>query len=77
MLVVEMSAGQLLDDVTRMTKNQCPIQFYGRAGGTVPLPEDVLKQIELMVNEGIPADVDPKDLWFERLTAELGLTYES
>ncbi len=59
-----------------ITKNQCPIQFYGRAGGTVPLPEEVLKQIQLMVNDGIPADVDPRDLWFERLTAELGLTYE-
>lgn len=77
MLVVEMSTGQLLDDVLRITKDQCPIQFYGRAGGPVPLPEEILKQIGLMVNEGIPTDIHPRDLWFERLTAELGLTYES
>ena len=77
MMVVEMSTGQLLDDVLRITKDQCPIHFYGRAGGPVPLPEDILKQIDLMVDEGIPTDIHPRDLWFKRLSVELGLTYES
>jgi 2-oxoglutarate ferredoxin oxidoreductase subunit alpha len=45
-LVLELSAGQMIEDVRLATCGRVPISFYGRMGGIVPLPEDVLDQIE-------------------------------
>ena len=45
-LVVEMSHGQMLDDVQLSVGGCCPVMFYGRAGGTVPTVEEVLEYIE-------------------------------
>ncbi len=47
-LVVEMSMGQMIEDVRIATKEQVPIYFYGRTGGMVPFPEQVLPEIEKM-----------------------------
>jgi 2-oxoglutarate ferredoxin oxidoreductase subunit alpha len=44
-LVVEMSAGQMIEDVKLSVEGRCPVHFYGRMGGFVPLPEDVLKAL--------------------------------
>lgn len=41
-LVVELSMGQMLEDVERAGCNQAPIHFFGRAGGMVCTPEEVL-----------------------------------
>jgi len=41
-LVVEMSMGQLIEDVERVTRAAKPISFFGRCGGIVPSPEEVL-----------------------------------
>ena len=46
LLVVEMSAGQMLEDVRLALCGAVPIHFYGRIGGIVPLPDEVLAQIE-------------------------------
>ncbi|NSW53653.1 MAG: 3-methyl-2-oxobutanoate dehydrogenase subunit VorB [Anaerolineae bacterium] len=77
LLVVEMNTGQMLDDVMRFGKDLSPVRFYGRPGGVIPLPEEILREIEALATETIPADIHPRDLWFDRLTAELGLTYEA
>jgi 2-oxoglutarate ferredoxin oxidoreductase subunit alpha len=45
-LVVEMSAGQMIEDVRLATNCRLPISFFGRMGGVVPLPEDVLREIK-------------------------------
>ena len=45
-LVVEMNAGQMLDDVRLAVAGQAPVQFYGRMGGVVPLPDEILEAIE-------------------------------
>ncbi len=45
LLVVEMNAGQMIDDVRRVTRERVPIRFYGRTGGVVPMPEEVLEAI--------------------------------
>jgi 2-oxoglutarate ferredoxin oxidoreductase subunit alpha len=45
-LVVELSAGQMIEDVRLATHCRLPITFFGRMGGMVPLPEDILEQIE-------------------------------
>lgn len=44
-LVVEMSAGQMVEDVIRVVRGRVPIYFYGRSGGAVPLPDEILDQI--------------------------------
>jgi 2-oxoglutarate ferredoxin oxidoreductase subunit alpha len=36
MLVVEMSSGQLLDDVKLATEGRCPVELFSRLGGQVP-----------------------------------------
>jgi 2-oxoglutarate ferredoxin oxidoreductase subunit alpha len=48
-LVVEMNAGQMLEDVRLATRDALPISFFGKMGGTVPFPDDVLPEIEKMV----------------------------
>jgi 2-oxoglutarate ferredoxin oxidoreductase subunit alpha len=45
-LVVEMSAGQMVEDVRLAVGKDYPVEFYGRMGGIVPLPDDVLDAIE-------------------------------
>lgn len=41
-LVVEMSTGQMLEDVRLALEGRVPIEFYSRVGGNVPLAEEVL-----------------------------------
>lgn len=45
-LVVEMSGGQMLDDVRLAVEGKVPVDFYGRMGGMVPLPDEVFEQIK-------------------------------
>jgi 2-oxoglutarate ferredoxin oxidoreductase subunit alpha len=45
-LVVEMNGGQMVDDVRLAVEGRVPVGFYGRMGGVVPLPDEVLEQIE-------------------------------
>lgn len=45
-LVVEMNAGQMLEDVRLTINGQVPVGFYGRMGGAVPMPEEILQAIE-------------------------------
>ncbi len=44
-LVVEMNAGQMLDDVRLAAGGQVPVSFYGRTGGVVPVPEEIYDEI--------------------------------
>lgn len=44
-LVVEMSMGQMVEDVELASLGHVPVHFYGKAGGVVPAPEEVLEQI--------------------------------
>lgn len=41
-LVVEMSAGQMVEDVRLAAHCQTPVEFYGRLGGIVPTPDEVV-----------------------------------
>lgn len=51
MLVVEMNAGQMLDDVRLGVEGRVPISFYGRLGGVVPLPDEVLAEIRKLSSQ--------------------------
>ncbi|MFH0795453.1 MAG: 3-methyl-2-oxobutanoate dehydrogenase subunit VorB [Candidatus Omnitrophota bacterium] len=42
-LVVEMNLGQMVEDVRLAVEGRCPVSFYGRPGGGVPTPEEILK----------------------------------
>ncbi len=44
--VVEMSTGQLRDDVRLALEGLAPVEFYGRCGGSVPSAEEVLHFVE-------------------------------
>jgi 2-oxoglutarate ferredoxin oxidoreductase subunit alpha len=48
-LVVELSAGQMIEDVRLATRCRVPISFFGKMGGIVPLPEDILAEIKKLV----------------------------
>jgi 2-oxoglutarate ferredoxin oxidoreductase subunit alpha len=50
-LTVEMSAGQMVEDVQLAAECRCPIHFYGRMGGIVPLPDDILPELDKMIGE--------------------------
>jgi len=45
-LVVELNAGQMLEDVRLATRDRVPISFFGKMGGLVPLPEEILDEIK-------------------------------
>jgi len=45
-LTVEMNAGQMVEDVRLAVEGRCPVRFYGRMGGVIPLPDDILPELE-------------------------------
>ena len=49
MLTVEMSMGQMVDDVKLAIDCKVPVHFYGRTGGMIPTPAEVLEQIEALL----------------------------
>ena len=48
-LVVEMNSGQMVEDVRLAVNGRVPVKFYGRMGGMVPYPDEVLTAIEQFV----------------------------
>jgi 2-oxoglutarate ferredoxin oxidoreductase subunit alpha len=45
LLVVEMSAGQLVDDVRLAVEGRCPVELLGRTGGQVPSAAEVAQRL--------------------------------
>lgn len=44
-LVVEMSAGQLVQDVRLAVERESNVHLFGKMGGLVPMPDEILEQI--------------------------------
>lgn len=44
-LTVEMSTGQMVEDIERCVRGARPIHFYGRTGGIVPTPNEIKDKI--------------------------------
>lgn len=44
-LVVELSTGQMVEDVRLTLNGKKPVEFYGRVGGNVPSVEELLQQL--------------------------------
>lgn len=49
LLVVEMSMGQMVDDVRLASECKVPVHFYGRTGGIIPTPKEVLGEIKKLL----------------------------
>ena len=47
-LSVEMSMGQMVDDVRLAVAGRRPVDFYGRTGGVIPTPAEVLGKLATM-----------------------------
>lgn len=51
-LTVEMSLGQLVEDVRYNLEFRVPVHFYGRVGGMVPTTRAVLEEVKRLAMEG-------------------------
>lgn len=49
-LVVELSNGQMLEDVRLAVNGKVPVDFYGRVGGNVPSVEEIQGQLSKMLS---------------------------
>jgi pyruvate/2-oxoacid:ferredoxin oxidoreductase alpha subunit len=52
-LVVELSVGQMVEDVRLAVQGRCPVAFYGRQGGMVPSAEEIVDQV-IAFRESLP-----------------------
>ena len=62
-----MNSGQMLEDVRLSVRDRVPVEFYGRLGGVVPFPDEILKEIHRMAKTKLSAGVHPRDAWLERM----------
>ena len=46
MLTVEMSAGQMVEDVRLAVNGKIQVEHYGRMGGVVPTPEEIIDALK-------------------------------
>jgi len=66
-LVTEMNSGQMLEDVRLAVKGRVPVEFYGRLGGVVPFPDEILSEIHRMVETKLGVTENPRDAWLARM----------
>jgi 2-oxoglutarate ferredoxin oxidoreductase subunit alpha len=48
-LTVEMSRGQMIEDVKLALNGKLPTEFFGRTGGVIPTPEGVVEAVKKLV----------------------------
>jgi len=70
-LVVEMNMGQMLNDVQLAAKGRIPVEFYGRPGGMVPFPDEILSEIKRVASSDLSIVSDPRHAWYGRMTEML------
>jgi len=71
-LVVEMSNGQMLDDIISIAARRVPVEFYGRMGGMVPYPDEISKAIDALVNGKHDVNIDARAEWLAGLRELVG-----
>lgn len=54
-VVVELSTGQMIEDVRLALEGRSPVEFYGRVGGNVPTAEEILAQLDKTTSHQSPA----------------------
>ncbi|MBM4166158.1 MAG: 3-methyl-2-oxobutanoate dehydrogenase subunit VorB [Ignavibacteria bacterium] len=62
-MVVELNAGQMLEDVQLGVEGMIPVEFYGRMGGIIPSPDEIYEKImefkKMKLNKKSPAAFQP------------------
>ena len=48
-LVIEMSYGQMVEDVKLSVNGRIPVEFLGRSGGGIPSEEEIIKKIKTII----------------------------
>ena len=48
-LTVEMSAGQMVEDVRLAVNGLIPVEHFGRFGGVIPTPEEIVEALEKQI----------------------------
>ncbi|HOY66236.1 MAG TPA: 3-methyl-2-oxobutanoate dehydrogenase subunit VorB [Candidatus Ozemobacteraceae bacterium] len=48
-LVVEMSCGQMVEDIKLAVEGKVPVYFFGRTGGTIPSDFEILNEVDKIV----------------------------
>ena len=51
MLCVEMSMGQMIDDIKLALECRLPVDFFGRTGGNIPSVAEILRRIEYLAGK--------------------------
>lgn len=67
LFVVEMNSGMMLDDVMLASQGRIPVEFYGRMGGIMPFPDEILREIRLLHADGWKSEGHPRDRWLAKL----------
>jgi len=61
MLVAELNAGQMAEDVRLAVEGRCSVCSYGRMGGSIPLPDEIVQQLEIFAAD-IACDSPGKEM---------------
>ena len=51
LFVVEMNAGQMVNDVRMVAGIHKPVKFLGRMGGRIPMPEEVVQETKTLIEQ--------------------------
>ena len=52
LLCVEMSCGQMIDDVKLAINGRLPVRFFGTSGGMIPAPAEIAEHVRELVKKG-------------------------
>lgn len=52
-LTVEMSMGQMIEDVRLAVNGKKPVHFYGRVGGMLPVARDIYNEARMLLTGGV------------------------
>jgi 2-oxoglutarate/2-oxoacid ferredoxin oxidoreductase subunit alpha len=58
----------MLEDIRLAASGRTPIEFYGRMGGMVPFPDEILDEIRRVAHEPIVPNGHPRQAWMKRFT---------
>lgn len=50
-LSVEMSMGQMVEDIKLATEGRAPVYFFGRTGGIIPTPAEIIEEVKKIAKE--------------------------
>lgn len=55
-LTVEMSAGQMVEDVRLAVNGEKPVEFFGKMGSVIPSPEEIAEKMKEITQRGFQKD---------------------